>query len=107
MPQRKFVRGHRPIKPTSDGYRRIWVGKDHPLASTDGNAFEHRIVLYNAGVAVPEGYDVHHRNGDKLDNRLENLEVLTRAEHALRHLNERGWVTNQYGSFPLKAVSAE
>jgi hypothetical protein len=104
--QRRYVKGHRPLKPTTTGYRRIWVGKAHPLASTDGNALAHRIVLYNAGIEIPDGYDVHHRNGDKLDNRLENLEVLTDAEHTLYHLNERGWVTNQYGTFPLKAQVA-
>lgn len=28
---------------------------------------------------------VHHRNGDKLDDRLENLEILTKKEHNLLH----------------------
>lgn len=43
--------------------------------------YEHRLVM---GVP-PSNMHVHHINGDKGDNRPENLEVLTPAEHAERH----------------------
>lgn len=49
---------------------------------------EHRWVWEQANGPIPAGYLVHHRNGDKLDNRLENLELLTHAEHS-RHHNDR------------------
>jgi len=35
--------------------------------------------------AIPETYFVHHRNENKLDNRINNLELTTRAEHCRLH----------------------
>jgi hypothetical protein len=67
-----------------DGYVDIYE-PEHPLARRDGYVFEHRKVAYDAGMAVRRGYDVHHVNGDRADNRVENLEVILRAEHTRRH----------------------
>ena len=35
--------------------------------------------------AIPEGYHVHHKDGDKGNNELENLELLSQAEHLRLH----------------------
>lgn len=38
---------------------------------------------------------VHHINGDKTDNRIENLEVVNRSEHMKKHPRKR----NDKGQF--------
>ncbi len=36
---------------------------------------------------IPEGYIVHHINGNKLDYSKENLQMMTKKEHDLYHFN--------------------
>jgi len=71
-----------------------------------GYALEHRMVLHDAGIEIPDGMHVHHINGDKLDNQLENLEVLTPAEHRARHHEaDGGIVTNQFGTWRVGVIN--
>lgn len=47
---------------------------------------EHRVVMEMLlGRKLTRDEVVHHRNGDKKDNRPENLEVMTRAQHIAEH----------------------
>src|SRR5579885_1512781 len=41
----------------------------------------HKIIYEHHNGKVPEGKDVDHVNNDKLDNRKENLQVLTKSEN--------------------------
>lgn len=41
----------------------------------------HRVIWEENFGEIPEGYEVHHKNGNKADNRIENLEIITHKKH--------------------------
>jgi hypothetical protein len=71
----------------STGYVKLRVGKDHPLADSNGYAYEHLVIWCAAGnPRPPKGWLLHHHNEDKTDNRLGNLELKRRGAHNAEHL---------------------
>ncbi|MFA5761760.1 MAG: HNH endonuclease signature motif containing protein [Dehalococcoidales bacterium] len=46
---------------------------------------EHRYIWMKNYGEIPEGYEIHHINGIKYDNRIKNLQIVTRSEHAKIH----------------------
>jgi hypothetical protein len=73
---------------TRTGYIRVYK-PDHPRSGINGYVFEHILVWEdNHGVALPEGWTIHHLNGIKDDNRPENLVGMTIRAHS-QVLNEK------------------
>jgi hypothetical protein len=71
---------------SSHGYKKVLVGRAHPLSDPNGYAYEHLLVWMAAGNPRPEpGQVIHHINGDKRDNRIENMALLTNSEHLAAH----------------------
>lgn len=71
---------------TKGGYVKLRVGLCHPLADPNGYANEHLIIWIAAGNPRPSSNEVlHHANGVKTDNRIENLELIRRDRHSVGH----------------------
>ena len=47
--------------------------------------FEHRHVWEKHNGPIPDGYVIHHINGVRHDNRIENLEAMKRRDHSVHH----------------------
>jgi hypothetical protein len=71
------------FSPQSNGYFR----------RTDGNReLMHRYVWRHYNGSIPKGYDIHHKDGNISNNKMGNLEIIRKDEHARRY----GKKQNQY-----------
>src|SRR3990167_345484 len=50
---------------------------------------EHCVVWESYNGRIPEGMCIHHKNENKLDNRITNLQLVTPTEHKRLHSNCR------------------
>lgn len=79
--------GHEKLR--DDGYIAIYY-PTHPMSNSEGYVMKHRLIMSQF---LKRNLDcdevVHHKNKNKKDNRIENLMILTKSEHASLHAKER------------------
>lgn len=49
----------------------------------------HVLVWTENNGPIPKGYDIHHKNGNRFDNDIANLELVPHAEHSRIHAKKQ------------------
>ena len=62
------------------------IVRDHPRRTKNNYVLLHRVVMENyLGRLLNENEIVHHKDGNKKNNDISNLEVMTASEHVSHH----------------------
>lgn len=64
---------------------------EHPNATKHGYVLAHRVIIENhLGRILNKNEVVHHKDGNKKNNNIDNLEVLDIVKHSRMHSNKHG-----------------
>lgn len=90
-------------KMRSDGYIRIGL---YITPCVQHKYYVHRLVASAFMGKIPDGYEVNHKDGNRANNRVDNLEIVTPAEnmmHAYRVLGRKNLQGESHHRTKLKA----
>lgn len=69
---------------------KVYMNGKYPAIFVDGkNRHVHRLQWERHFGCIPDGYIVHHKDGDKCNWSIDNLELLNRKDHLASHRGEQ------------------
>ena len=80
-----------------DNRRYNWNGKYYnPVGGCiNGRTRLHRAVWEKENGKIPKGFHIHHIDGDRTNNRLSNLQIISASEHLSNHFKEN-WKRKEF-----------
>ena len=100
------------------GYIRV-LNPEHKYADNKGYVKEHKLVWYTHNGDIPDGYCVHHKNGNKKDNKIDNLVLMLISDHSKLHFKNNkfgqkysefvvvNWVNLHYDGLTYEKISTK
>lgn len=86
---------------TPDGYTRVWLCRYGEARSY----YVHRLVLAAFVGPCPDGMECNHKNGVRDDNRLVNLEWITKSENKRHAYRELGLQARRGEAHPMAKLT--
>lgn len=82
---RKGIRNKKRAKVSNgNGYIQVFE-PNHPMSNTTGYCMEHRKIMWDAGKLKNKKDIVHHKDENKANNNINNLEVMNAPKHTSIH----------------------
>ena len=79
---------------------KIYVDKNGYKRYIDSKKPVHRYVAERKlGGSIYKGYVVHHKDGNKLNNKRDNLQVMKRSDHSKLHAKKRRNIFIQHNHY--------
>lgn len=94
---KRRVRDRKHMVQEEDGIRFYFKPEGYYKADYErhGGITMHRYVWQKHNGEIQPGMHVHHIDGDKSNNRIENLELLTASDHSIHHGGTNPWVKSE------------